>query len=195
MQGFSMNILCSPDISKVTWCMEHALTAQHPQTRYGAGWDAKFFWIPLSYLPSFVSDFIVHMLLPSPKDKTSSWIKDGYTQCKKHALSVYWHSLEGWKYPGNDYFLKFWAMHCNFVDFPTWVIVLDLNFFHYFFVDKGKFSRAIFSQQFWLQAASESALLFNFKQWQRNDCPCHFMLPNEEILNIVVSQKPGLLNI
>lgn len=39
-------------------------------------------------------------------------------------------------------------MHCNFVDFPTWVIVLDLNFFHYFFVDKGKFSRAIFSQPF-----------------------------------------------
>ncbi|XP_043987893.1 retinol dehydrogenase 1 [Gambusia affinis] len=72
IQGFSMNILCSPDISKVTWCMEHALTAQHPRTRYGAGWDAKFFWIPLSYLPSFVSDFIVNMLLPSPKDKTRS---------------------------------------------------------------------------------------------------------------------------
>uniref|UniRef100_A0A3Q2G9C4 Retinol dehydrogenase 1 n=1 Tax=Cyprinodon variegatus TaxID=28743 RepID=A0A3Q2G9C4_CYPVA len=68
MQGFSMNILRSPDISKVTWCMEHALTAQYPRTRYGAGWDAKFFWIPLSYLPSFVSDFVVNVLLPSPKD-------------------------------------------------------------------------------------------------------------------------------
>ncbi|XP_035995265.1 retinol dehydrogenase 1 [Fundulus heteroclitus] len=68
IQGFSMNILCSPDISKVTWCMEHALTAQYPRTRYGAGWDAKFFWIPLSYLPSFVFDFVVNMFLPSPKD-------------------------------------------------------------------------------------------------------------------------------
>lgn len=72
MQGFSMKMLCSPDISKVTWCMEHALTAQYPRTRYGAGWDAKFFWIPLSYLPSFVPDFVVNVLLPSPKDKAGS---------------------------------------------------------------------------------------------------------------------------
>lgn len=68
-QDFSMGILCSPDISKVTRCMDHALTARFPRTRYGAGWDAKFFWIPLSYLPSFVSDFVTNVLLPSPKDK------------------------------------------------------------------------------------------------------------------------------
>uniref|UniRef100_A0A3P8TRW9 Retinol dehydrogenase 1 n=1 Tax=Amphiprion percula TaxID=161767 RepID=A0A3P8TRW9_AMPPE len=68
-QDFSMGILCSPDISKVTRCMEHALTAQFPRTRYAAGWDAKLFWIPLSYLPTFVSDFVVNVLLPSPKDK------------------------------------------------------------------------------------------------------------------------------
>ncbi|KAG7227549.1 hypothetical protein INR49_005364 [Caranx melampygus] len=66
-QSFSMGILCSADISKVTRCMEHALTASFPRTRYGAGWDAKLFWIPLSYLPSFVSDFVVKVLLPSPK--------------------------------------------------------------------------------------------------------------------------------
>ncbi|XP_051261021.1 retinol dehydrogenase 1 [Dicentrarchus labrax] len=64
-QDFSLGILCSPDISKVTRCMEHALTARHPRTRYSAGWDAKLLWIPLSYLPSFVSDFVVSMLLPS----------------------------------------------------------------------------------------------------------------------------------
>uniref|UniRef100_A0A8C3AUC4 Retinol dehydrogenase 1 n=1 Tax=Cyclopterus lumpus TaxID=8103 RepID=A0A8C3AUC4_CYCLU len=51
-QNFSMGLLCSPDISKVTRCMEHALTARFPRTRYSAGWDAKLFWIPLSYLPS-----------------------------------------------------------------------------------------------------------------------------------------------
>ncbi|XP_069009873.1 retinol dehydrogenase 1 [Embiotoca jacksoni] len=66
-QAFSMGILCSPDISKVTRCMQHALTARFPRTRYGAGWDAKFFWIPLSYLPSFMTDFVVNVLLPSPK--------------------------------------------------------------------------------------------------------------------------------
>ncbi|XP_054471692.1 retinol dehydrogenase 1 [Anoplopoma fimbria] len=68
-QDFSMGILCSPDISKVTRCMEHALTARFPRTRYGAGWDAKFFWIPLSYLPSFVSDFVTNLFLPLPKDQ------------------------------------------------------------------------------------------------------------------------------
>lgn len=66
-QDFSMGILCSPDISKVTKCMEHALTARFPRTRYGAGWDAKLFWIPLSYLPSFVADFIINVLMPSLK--------------------------------------------------------------------------------------------------------------------------------
>ncbi|XP_067459619.1 retinol dehydrogenase 1 [Thunnus thynnus] len=71
-QDFSMGLLCSPDISKVTRCMEHALTACFPRTRYGAGWDAKFFWIPLSYLPSFVSDFVISVLLPQPKDETKS---------------------------------------------------------------------------------------------------------------------------
>uniref|UniRef100_A0A3B4ZEP5 Retinol dehydrogenase 7-like n=1 Tax=Stegastes partitus TaxID=144197 RepID=A0A3B4ZEP5_9TELE len=68
-QDFSMGILCSSDISKVTWCMEHALTAQFPRTRYSAGWDAKLFWIPLSYLPSFVADFVISVLLPSCKNE------------------------------------------------------------------------------------------------------------------------------
>ncbi|KAM3607118.1 uncharacterized protein V6R79_001992 [Siganus canaliculatus] len=66
-QDFSMGLLCSPDISRVTRCMEHALTARFPRTRYAAGWDAKLLWIPLSYLPSFVSDFVVNVLLPAPK--------------------------------------------------------------------------------------------------------------------------------
>lgn len=56
-QDFSMGLLCSPDISKVTRCMEHALTARFPRSRYAAGWDAKLLWIPLTYVPAFVSDF------------------------------------------------------------------------------------------------------------------------------------------
>uniref|UniRef100_A0A3B3Q949 Retinol dehydrogenase 1 n=1 Tax=Paramormyrops kingsleyae TaxID=1676925 RepID=A0A3B3Q949_9TELE len=47
------------DISKVTHCMEHALTARHPRSRYTAGWDARLIWLPISYLPSFMADFIV----------------------------------------------------------------------------------------------------------------------------------------
>uniref|UniRef100_A0A8C9V8J2 Retinol dehydrogenase 7-like n=1 Tax=Scleropages formosus TaxID=113540 RepID=A0A8C9V8J2_SCLFO len=56
------------DISKVTWCMEHALTSRYPRTRYGAGWDAKLVWLPLSYCPTFITDFVICALFPVPKD-------------------------------------------------------------------------------------------------------------------------------
>ncbi|KAG8559736.1 hypothetical protein GDO81_017432 [Engystomops pustulosus] len=66
VQRLSMKTLCSSDISKVTNCMEHALTAIYPRTRYGAGWDAKLFWLPLSYAPAIVADVMLQMLLPRP---------------------------------------------------------------------------------------------------------------------------------
>ncbi|NXG01864.1 RDH2 dehydrogenase, partial [Sakesphorus luctuosus] len=44
------------DLSKVTNCMEHALTSLHPRSRYSAGWDAKLLYLPLSYLPSALTD-------------------------------------------------------------------------------------------------------------------------------------------
>nr|XP_046216961.1 retinol dehydrogenase 1 isoform X2 [Oncorhynchus gorbuscha] len=71
-QDFSMGLLCSSDISKVTSCMQHALTARYPRTRYSPGWDAKLIWIPLSYLPAFIADFTVAVLLPVPKDDRKS---------------------------------------------------------------------------------------------------------------------------
>uniref|UniRef100_A0A3B3Q9J5 Retinol dehydrogenase 1 n=1 Tax=Paramormyrops kingsleyae TaxID=1676925 RepID=A0A3B3Q9J5_9TELE len=67
-QSFAMSLLCSKDISKVTHCMEHALTARHPRSRYTAGWDARLIWLPISYLPSFMADFIVCALFPVPKE-------------------------------------------------------------------------------------------------------------------------------
>uniref|UniRef100_A0A668AQF2 Retinol dehydrogenase 1 n=1 Tax=Myripristis murdjan TaxID=586833 RepID=A0A668AQF2_9TELE len=57
------------DLSKVTNCMQHALTARYPRTRYAAGWDAKLLWIPLSYLPSFIQDFFHRLIFPAPKMK------------------------------------------------------------------------------------------------------------------------------
>lgn len=48
------------DLMKVVGCMEHAISAVHPRTRYSPGWDAKFFWLPLSYMPTFIAD---HLLL------------------------------------------------------------------------------------------------------------------------------------
>ncbi|XP_010837584.1 PREDICTED: retinol dehydrogenase 16-like isoform X2 [Bison bison bison] len=54
------------DLSLVTNCMEHALTACHPRTRYSPGWDAKFIYLPMSYLPSFLVDLMVYWRNPRP---------------------------------------------------------------------------------------------------------------------------------
>ncbi|XP_036615498.1 17-beta-hydroxysteroid dehydrogenase type 6-like [Trichosurus vulpecula] len=49
---------CSTNLHLVTDCMEHALTSRYPRYRYSAGWDAQFFFIPLSYLPTVLSDYV-----------------------------------------------------------------------------------------------------------------------------------------
>ncbi|XP_063070679.1 dehydrogenase/reductase SDR family member 9 [Engraulis encrasicolus] len=47
------------DLMKVVSCMTHAVSAAHPRTRYSPGWDAKFFWIPISYMPTFLQDRVL----------------------------------------------------------------------------------------------------------------------------------------
>ncbi|XP_003926499.2 17-beta-hydroxysteroid dehydrogenase type 6 isoform X1 [Saimiri boliviensis] len=59
-------LTCSTNLNLVTDCMEHALTSVHPRTRYSAGWDAKFFFIPLSYLPTSLADYILTRSWPKP---------------------------------------------------------------------------------------------------------------------------------
>ncbi|KAG8452405.1 hypothetical protein GDO86_004272 [Hymenochirus boettgeri] len=66
VQRLIMNFICDPDISKVPMCIEHALQAQYPRTRYSPGWDAKFLWLPVSYMPSFVVDAVLGFVLPKP---------------------------------------------------------------------------------------------------------------------------------
>ncbi|TNM89047.1 hypothetical protein fugu_005301 [Takifugu bimaculatus] len=66
VQRLIMNAVCDSDLSKVTNCMEHALTAAHPRSRYSAGWDAKLLWIPLSYMPACVVDIGLKLVLPRP---------------------------------------------------------------------------------------------------------------------------------
>ncbi|XP_075190564.1 retinol dehydrogenase 7-like [Anomaloglossus baeobatrachus] len=53
----------------VTNCIEHALTACHPWTRYSAGWDAKLIHIPLSYFPTFISDYFASLKAPRPAQR------------------------------------------------------------------------------------------------------------------------------
>ncbi|XP_038572764.1 retinol dehydrogenase 7-like [Micropterus salmoides] len=48
---------CDGDLMKVVSCMEHAVSAVRPRTRYSPGWDAKLFWLPLSYMPT-CSEFL-----------------------------------------------------------------------------------------------------------------------------------------
>ncbi|XP_065510498.1 retinol dehydrogenase 7-like isoform X2 [Caloenas nicobarica] len=57
---------CSPDLRPVINCMEHALTSRCPRSRYSAGWDAKLFFIPLSYLPSALADAVLNWPRPKP---------------------------------------------------------------------------------------------------------------------------------
>uniref|UniRef100_A0A8C4SNY4 Retinol dehydrogenase 5 (11-cis/9-cis) n=1 Tax=Erpetoichthys calabaricus TaxID=27687 RepID=A0A8C4SNY4_ERPCA len=71
LQRFIMNTFCDPDLSKVTNCMIHALTAKYPRTRYSAGWDAKFAWIPFSYAPAFIVDSMLSAVLPRPAQSCS----------------------------------------------------------------------------------------------------------------------------
>ncbi|KAM3935125.1 retinol dehydrogenase 7-like isoform 1-T2 [Leptodactylus fuscus] len=56
----------SKKLSLVSDAMEHALTAVHPKTRYSAGWDAKLLYLPLSYLPTVITDFLICSLTPKP---------------------------------------------------------------------------------------------------------------------------------
>ncbi|NWH68965.1 H17B6 dehydrogenase, partial [Geococcyx californianus] len=63
VKGFSgmlkrMQMLFNTNLALVTDCMEHALTSRYPRTRYSAGWDAKLLYIPLSYLPSMLTDAV-----------------------------------------------------------------------------------------------------------------------------------------
>uniref|UniRef100_A0A4X1W6D6 Retinol dehydrogenase 16 n=1 Tax=Sus scrofa TaxID=9823 RepID=A0A4X1W6D6_PIG len=56
----------SGNLSLVTNCMEHALPSCHPRTRYSPGWDAKFFYLPMSYLPTFLMDLMMCYGAPRP---------------------------------------------------------------------------------------------------------------------------------
>ncbi|XP_028248894.1 dehydrogenase/reductase SDR family member 9 [Parambassis ranga] len=60
--------LTDGNLMKVVSCMEHAISALHPRARYSPGWDAKFFWLPLSYMPSCISDRIFLKNLPKYKE-------------------------------------------------------------------------------------------------------------------------------
>ncbi|KAG9467779.1 hypothetical protein GDO78_014310 [Eleutherodactylus coqui] len=56
----------NPNVYYVIDCMEHALTAVHPWTRYSPGLNAKLFYLPMSYLPTVLSDYLLCRSSPKP---------------------------------------------------------------------------------------------------------------------------------
>uniref|UniRef100_A0A3Q0STQ2 Uncharacterized protein n=1 Tax=Amphilophus citrinellus TaxID=61819 RepID=A0A3Q0STQ2_AMPCI len=60
-ESFICSHLGDADLMKVVHCMEHAVAAVRRRTRYSPGWDAKLFRLPLSYMPTCVSDYILQM--------------------------------------------------------------------------------------------------------------------------------------
>lgn len=61
------------DLMKVVSCMDHAVAAAHPRTRYSTGWDAKLLWLPLSYMPTCVGDYLIRrMAIPIAKQMPPS---------------------------------------------------------------------------------------------------------------------------
>ncbi|XP_052521184.1 retinol dehydrogenase 16-like [Tympanuchus pallidicinctus] len=63
------NRSCNPNLSLVTNCMEHALTSRYPRCRYAVGWDARLFFIPLSYMPSAIFDAFFTQFYPKPAQR------------------------------------------------------------------------------------------------------------------------------
>uniref|UniRef100_A0A8D0GK34 Retinol dehydrogenase 16-like n=1 Tax=Sphenodon punctatus TaxID=8508 RepID=A0A8D0GK34_SPHPU len=59
-------VQCCSLLYPVTDCMEHALTSRYPRSRYSGGWDAKLYYIPVSYLPTVLADYLLMRCGPKP---------------------------------------------------------------------------------------------------------------------------------
>ncbi|XP_018425108.1 PREDICTED: retinol dehydrogenase 7-like [Nanorana parkeri] len=62
----AMKPICNTKLHLVPEAIEHALSAVHPWTRYSVGWDAKLIFLPLSYFPTFILDFLLTISQPKP---------------------------------------------------------------------------------------------------------------------------------
>ncbi|CAL2029113.1 unnamed protein product [Caenorhabditis brenneri] len=64
-----LNSIASSKISLVIDAYFHAITAKHPRSRYQVGWDSILLFIPFSYLPTGLQDYIfaaAGLFLPKP---------------------------------------------------------------------------------------------------------------------------------
>ncbi|ULU12467.1 hypothetical protein L5515_001703 [Caenorhabditis briggsae] len=64
-----LNSIASSQISLVVDAYFHAITAKYPRSRYQIGWDSILLFIPFSYLPTGLQDYIfaaAGLFLPKP---------------------------------------------------------------------------------------------------------------------------------
>ncbi|ELT97746.1 hypothetical protein CAPTEDRAFT_210138 [Capitella teleta] len=61
-----MNTVSSDNIDEVLDNFELALFSQYPRCRYVVGTDAKYMWLPLQYLPEWLSDRLMRLGSPVP---------------------------------------------------------------------------------------------------------------------------------
>ncbi|KAF1770749.1 hypothetical protein GCK72_002572 [Caenorhabditis remanei] len=64
-----LNSIASSQISLVIDAYYHAITAKYPRSRYQIGWDSILLFIPFSYLPTGLQDYIfaaAGLFLPKP---------------------------------------------------------------------------------------------------------------------------------
>jgi hypothetical protein len=61
--------LSCANIDVVTDAYQHALFGRFPRARYAVGPDSHLIWLPLSYLPEWIGDFLlgfIDLLIPLP---------------------------------------------------------------------------------------------------------------------------------
>uniref|UniRef100_A0A8R1HQM9 Uncharacterized protein n=1 Tax=Caenorhabditis japonica TaxID=281687 RepID=A0A8R1HQM9_CAEJA len=67
-----LNTIASSQISLVVDAYFHAITARHPRSRYQVGWDSILLFIPMSYLPTGLQDYIftiIGLFMPKPASR------------------------------------------------------------------------------------------------------------------------------
>ncbi|XP_040196910.1 retinol dehydrogenase 7-like [Rana temporaria] len=62
----AVKLVCNNNLQLVPQTIERALSAVHPWTRYSVGWDTTLIYLPLSYFPTFILDFLLTIAQPRP---------------------------------------------------------------------------------------------------------------------------------
>ncbi|XP_069089423.1 retinol dehydrogenase 7-like [Pleurodeles waltl] len=63
---FDLVTTASSNLHLVIDSLQHSVIAVNPRTRYSPGWDCKFVYLPLSYFPTIIMDYVLAWSSPVP---------------------------------------------------------------------------------------------------------------------------------